>query len=162
MLLKPAYAENLIVGTMHNGSWQWYVTDRELWFMDLVKWNRAFAARGFAVDENDFTDRFDIGVLDQDTAAVFFDHIKDYRVDAQSLTNMLINEEYGGILDMQPALYVNFDERELVSLYPEPASYEEFVPVDWSGSYEDFTAKIPAGERYWIVNGDDLLIKNFR
>ncbi|MCX7571109.1 hypothetical protein OS242_14250 [Tumebacillus sp. DT12] len=157
MRLKPAYAENIIVGTVYKGSWQWYVTDQDLWFMDLVKYEDAFAAKGYETSNSDFSERFGIGVLDQETAAIFFEQIKEYRVDAQELSNMLLLEEYEGILDMQPALYVNFDEKELISLYPEPASYEVFVPFDWSGSYADFTVKIPEGKRYWIVNGENVL-----
>ncbi|PAF34010.1 hypothetical protein CHH69_18115, partial [Terribacillus saccharophilus] len=37
--------------------------------------------------------------------------------------------------------------------YPEPASYEVYVPDNWVGTYEEFIEQIPRDYRYWIVNG---------
>ena len=56
---------------------------------------------------------------------------------------MIIHKEYNQISDVLPSLYVNFDEEELTSCYPEPASYENFVPCNWIGKYDDFINDIP-------------------
>ena len=34
-MLKPKYAENIIVATVYKNVFNWYVTDKELWLMDL-------------------------------------------------------------------------------------------------------------------------------
>jgi len=33
-------------------------------------------------------------------------------------------------------------------MFPEPASYEEYVPEEWQGKYEDFTELIPESQKY--------------
>lgn len=35
-------------------------------------------------------------------------------------------------------------------MYPEPASYEEYVPNHWIGVYEDFTNLVPTNQTFWI------------
>ena len=32
-MLEPIYAENVIVGVVYKKQFQWYVTDRELWYL---------------------------------------------------------------------------------------------------------------------------------
>ncbi len=45
-MLEPIYAENVIVGVIHKKQFQWYVTDRELWYLDYVKFAQAFESEG--------------------------------------------------------------------------------------------------------------------
>ena len=37
MLLEPSMTENVIVGVMWKNRFQWYVTRKEIWFMDFIK-----------------------------------------------------------------------------------------------------------------------------
>jgi len=53
---------------------------------------------------------------------------------------------------------VDFDEKTFYLLFPEPASFEEYVPSGWKGTYEDFTGLIPKIEKYWVnKDGENLL-----
>ena len=54
------------------------------------------------------------------------------------------------LLDYSPSLYIDLDHKTLNSLFPEPASYEDYVPDTWEGKYEDFTQYISSENRYWI------------
>jgi hypothetical protein len=59
------------------------------------------------------------------------------------------------VADFCPALMVNFDQRRLLSLFPEMIKFEDYVPYGWYGKYDDFYPEIPQEQRYWIVDGVD-------
>ena len=165
MLLEPEYAQNIIVSVVFQGEWQWYVTDRDLWFLDLNKLREAFAKKGYyTMNTNDDSERFGIKVLNEKTAKIFLKNIHEYRVETNDLRKKIVEdylffEDPNYILDMCPALMVDFDKKILISLFPEPASYEYYVPDGWMGKYEDFTVMIPDEQKYWIINGEDFFKK---
>ena len=88
-------------------------------------------------------------------------NIKDYKVESEELTKILVENQFDYVLELSPAIYVNFDRQELISLFPEPASYEEYVPDGWKGTYGDFTSEIPVNLRYWVIDGENYLAKNY-
>lgn len=158
MELEPIYNENIIVGVVYNGTFNWYVTDTEWWFLDQVKWGDSFAQFTQAELPDDYSERFNIAIVNEDTAEKFLENIKEYAVPTTQLKKLLtevieIMENQDDLLDLCPVLFVDFDNKQLLSMYPEPASYERFVPEGWQGRYEDFTSKIPSQSRYWIVEG---------
>lgn len=155
--IKPKYAENIIVCVKKNKSYKWYVTDKEIWFLDLRKLITAYKERGYDIhNSEDFSERFEIDIVDINNASIFLDKVSEFEVSCEDLKRMLIKLEYNYITEMMPSLFVNFDEKELISFYPEPASYENYVPDNWSGKYEKFLVKIPDKYKYWIVNGIEL------
>src|SRR5262249_43368742 len=95
------------------------------------------------------------------TAAEFLRHLADHRISSEDLRSLLCThlpaDSREDILEYQPALFVDFDARVLKSLYPEPSSFEDFVPDGWKGEYTDFLEDVPAAERYWMLEGRDLL-----
>ena len=56
------------------------------------------------------------------------------------------NQEEDGY---KPSLYVDFDKRLLYSMYIEPSSYEDYVPVGWDAKYQNFIDLIPVEKCYW-------------
>lgn len=72
---------------------------------------------------------------------------------------MLMNEsDYNDKLAYNPLILIDFESRVLTSYYPEPESFEDFVPDGWSGKYQDFAADIPQNKRYWLdENGRSLI-----
>ena len=164
MLLEPQYAQNIIVGVIFQGEWQWYVTDKELWFLDLVKLSNAFKSKGYDMDD-DNSERFGIRFLNEQTAELFLSHIQEYKVEVDDLRQKVLetcssSEKCDCILDMCPVLHIDFDNRILFSMYPEPASYEDYVPDGWVGKFYDFTNKIPNKQKYWLINGEDYFKEN--
>lgn len=144
MKLMPEYAHNIIVGVVFRNQWSWYITEREYWFLNV-----------------EMEDRFGIEVLDETTAAEFFRLIADFRVPSTELSQMLVDlrdsfQHQDEVLEFVPALYVHFDDRLLYSLFPEPMSFERYVPEGWAGEYRDFLELVPEAERYWMIQG-----KNF-
>lgn len=69
-MLEPIYAENVIVGVIHKKQFQWYVTDRELWYLDYVKFAQAFESH-LVVDEYIEPERKGIEILSSENAELF-------------------------------------------------------------------------------------------
>jgi hypothetical protein len=106
-----------------------------------------------AVDEAE--ERKGIEILDSDNANIFLQRINKYRANREELNRSLIekiksNTEGEDLLDFSPVLLINFDDKILYSMFPEPASFEDYVPKGWNGKYEDFTILVPKLEQYWI------------
>ncbi|MEI5908511.1 hypothetical protein WAK64_15800 [Bacillus spongiae] len=156
---SPKYAKTIIVFVKYKNEDRWYVADKELWFLDLRKLSAAFSKIVFDDDlSNDFSDRYDIDIVNEDTAEDFLNHIRE--ASTEELHNILKGGFYSDIVDLVPSLYIDFDNKIFLSYYPEPASYEVFVPNGWVGKYEDFmfTDSIPPEYRYWIINGKDVFL----
>lgn len=163
-MLEPIYAENVIVGVIHKKQFQWYVTDRELWYLDYVKFAQAFENEGdLAVDEYIEPERKGMEILSSENAELFLKRIESYKADSSTLLKLFkdkiesVDEE--DVLDFSPSFLVNFDQKTFYSLFPEPASFEEYVPSDWKGTYEDFTALVPEIEKYWVNKDGESLFE---
>lgn len=129
MKLMPEYAQTLIVGVLFQKTWSWYITEREYWFLNT-----------------EMEDRFGITVLDVTTAETFLDKIIDLKVSTSDLRKLLVELEDAfmstdEVLEFIPTIYVNFDDRVFYSFFPEPMSFENYVPVGWIGEYKDFLMK---------------------
>ncbi|USB33409.1 hypothetical protein [Paenibacillus sp. YPG26] len=141
MKLMPDYAQVLIVGVIFRGTWNWYITEREYWFLNT-----------------EMEDRFGIEILDENTAEAFLTRIEDLKVSTLELAQTLNDlrdafKSYDEVLEFIPAIYVNFDEKVLYSLFPEPMSFEDYVPDGWTGEYKDFLDEVPEQEQYWAAGG---------
>ncbi|ADF39506.1 hypothetical protein [Priestia megaterium] len=161
-MLEPIYAENVIVGVIHKKQFQWYVTDRELWYLDYVKFAQAFESH-LAVDEYIEPERKGIEILSSENAELFLKRIESYRADAVTLLKLFEDKIESGdeedVLDFSPSFLVDFDQKTFYYMFPEPASFEEYVPSDWKGTYEDFTALSPETEKYWMNKDGESLFK---
>ena len=154
---KPKYGEYIIVLVQYRNSYQWFVTDKDIWFLDLRKLINAYMENGFHIPyPNDFSERFNIPVVDEDTAKEFFENIRDQEVKVEEFQNMLEHDIDIDVSDMYPALYVNFDQKVFISCYPEPASYELYIPDGWNGHYQDFIKDVPEKYRYWMIEGKNV------
>ncbi|MGE1128325.1 hypothetical protein [Bacillus wiedmannii] len=164
MKLEPLYAENIIVAVIYKNEFRWYVTDKELWFLDYNKLDNAYKNLGISIEDNDETEeRNEIKVLDHENVEVFLVRINQYKTTKEELNYLLlenIKRKNAGedLLDFSPVLLINFDNKILYSMFPEPASYENYVPKDWIGTYEDFTEFIPTSEKYWIDKFNNNLL----
>lgn len=153
MICQPKYAETIIVLVKYKKVYRWFVTDNELWFLDLKKVIASYLEKGYEIhNPDDFSDRYDIAVVNEDTAEEFLEKIRAFACSHEALTEMLTTKSYNHISDMYPSLYVDFDAKKLISYYPEPASYEHYVPEGWTGKYEEFLDDVPQALQYWNVD----------
>ena len=163
--MEPIYAENIIVGVVYEKIFSWYVTSKEIWFLDYNIWSEAFDVCDENSNYDDCIERKGIPVVNCTTAKQFLNNLSDYQITANELRKKIQDkrakqEDLEDYLDFSPSLYVDFDKKKLYSLFPEPASFEDYVPTGWDGVYADFTKYIPENEKYWIdENHCNLLLK---
>nr|WP_086329074.1 hypothetical protein [Enterococcus sp. 4G2_DIV0659]OTO09415.1 hypothetical protein A5880_000094 [Enterococcus sp. 4G2_DIV0659] len=50
MNLMPDYTENIIVAVVLEGNLLWYVSDKEIWFLDYQKRIEAFKNKGYSIN----------------------------------------------------------------------------------------------------------------
>ena len=164
MKTLPDYTKELIVAVIFKDQFNWYVSNKELWFMDYEKWADTFRKNGYeANDEYIDERRKGLLVLDSDVASKFLIHVKQDKVTASDLQEglLLFRSEFDDdwVFDYRPSLYINFDEKKFYSNYSEPASYEEFIPSHWQSGKKDFKNLVPVAQRYWLSpDGKDYLI----
>ena len=159
-MVRPKYAEDIVVGMISDKSFAWYILEKELCFLDLNKLREAWRKRGYdAPDCDSNSERFGIRVVDEHTKYAFLEKIEDFKVTTTELRKMLMAETDSlERAAFSASLLIDFDQKRLLSIYYEPESFEAYVPAGWTGEYEDFYSDIPVQERYWIDgNGNDLL-----
>ena len=155
MAIEPLYAKNIIVGIKKDNKFNWYITDAELWYLDENKLESAYKILNIEIyGETVLEERKGIRILNEENASEFLSRIEKNKSDTIEIRNMLLDKKKSSViddlLDFQPALFVDFDDKILYSMYPEPASYEYYVPEGWLGKYESFEVFIPNEARYWI------------
>ena len=156
MFLIPKYAENIIVAVVVNAELSWYVTEKEIWYMDYKRRIEEFKKAGLDIDIDHPDDlRNGLLILDSDNIQTFQKRLRNFRVSVIELKNFILKEKQENTewqYDCSPSLYLNFDKRLLYSLYREMAFYEFYVPPAWKGEYRDFLNEIPKKFRYWDNN----------
>ena len=80
MKIQIEYGETIIVAVVFHNKWSWYVTEKEYWFLDLTKLEKAFLIKGYGLPNlGDYSDRFDIGILDENSADKFLNEISEFK-----------------------------------------------------------------------------------
>lgn len=157
-MMKPQYAEYIVVAIKDNGAIEWFVLDKDICFLDYTQLEKAYRDKGFEFVTDDSL-RFGIKIVDETTKAHFLECIRDCRVNTNELRKSLLSEKsHDDRLAYNPALLIDFDCKKLSSFFPEPESFEDFVPTGWDGEYRDFESDIPLNLRYWVdKNGKNLI-----
>ncbi len=162
--MEPIYAEKIIVGIKTKEKFNWYITDKDDWILDLYKYQRAYEEKGFLIDIDFMLQfRYGVGVLDTDTIdSVLHDYYLNQKVESSQLKDLILKKTYNKtILDLSPSLYIDFVAKQLFSMYPEPIPFERYVPDGWVGKREDFTEYLTEKDRYWIENGKNLIREQY-
>ncbi|MBN1430248.1 MAG: hypothetical protein JXB07_17900 [Anaerolineae bacterium] len=171
MSVEPKYAENIIVAVAHRREWSWYVSAKELWVMDWRRWAEDW---GQNPDETDYSSRFGIEVLDVSTAKTFFQRMGQYRETTGFLRNLVGKVyDYRGLKTFKfeeqaelladlwhliPSLLLDFDNKQLISNYPETdLVLEHYMPTSWTVKGTSLFEVVPSAHRYWIIDGRDAM-----
>jgi hypothetical protein len=168
---EPVYAQDVVAGVVFRHTFSWYVAEKEYWYLDSTKYEHAFVESGHTkITLGDYSHRFNIAILNEDTAEYFLSQIEDRRVPASALSEMMMVQRqmyeeasaldsldyYNDVLDFVPCFLVDFDRRQFSSCYPEMVKFERFIPDGWTGASRDFLSEVPEVERYWIVGKQNL------
>lgn len=166
MSLAISYGEEIVVGVCLRQEFAWYVSEKELWFLDYRRWFQAFINSG-CEDEHlrkmDFSGRFNIPVVDENSSDVFILNMAAHRVSSRDLQGLLragpLASFRDEVIHLMPSLFVDFDHSFLGSAFYEGGSFEDFVPKGWHSKYlkcSELLSLIPDQYRYWIIDGVDL------
>lgn len=152
--ILPIYAENIIVGVLCKNIFRWYVTDKELWFLDYRKLDKAYGITERREFDNEPEKRKGFYILDSDNIEKFLDNISENIYNSDELQNLIMEKrkfiiDTDELLNFSPSLYIDFNKKLFFSLFPEPASYEDYLPDEWTGKYYNFIEFIPKEYKYW-------------
>ena len=149
MKLAPEHCLNIVVGTINKGLFQWYVTEKEVWFLDAVDWAEGFGEEA-SQEESDIVD-----ALVEGNSQPFLRTIEGFEVNKDDLKSCLDITAIDS-LDRDaslPVLLVDFDQKQLVNSFYEPSgTFDQYVPDGWNGVYlgaDELMHMIPEAERYW-------------
>jgi len=165
MKLLPKYAQNIIVATICDNVFSWYVTEKDVWFLDLHLLKDAYKNKGYDINIAETSSiRYGFPVLDEQTFAAFKTKIDEYRCQTSQLCELLTvavddcpeSRPY----ELYPSLLVDFDRKVLHNCYYEPEAFENFVPIGWKGADRDFLDDIPMSERFWVAADGKNLFQN--
>lgn len=149
MKLVPEYSVNIVVCVVWNEQVQWYVTEKEEWFLNIVSFAKAFGSEPSAEDIAHTT------ALERGDPSFFFAQIRDFKAKREELKEWISifkagSEEWAEFL---PSLYVNFDQKQMYNCFPEPGGmFQDHLPKNWTGAYctfYDIEENIPFNERFW-------------
>ena len=168
MQCLPEAYKNIIVGLRWRGQFAWYISLKEMWFLDETELEREYEQwcreKGlpldFAVSKDD--ERYGILVLSEENIELFLPRISKYVAPTDELREYLklameTETQNDVFFEYMPSLYIDFDEKTLYSMYTEPASFEDYVPANWQAHCQDFLDLIEPRERFWCENDKKLI-----
>ena len=168
MRILPEAYKNIIVGLRWREKFAWYVSLKDIWFLDQTELEREYEQwckkkglpLNFAVSEDD--ERYGIFVLNEENINLFLPRIAKYAVSSDELREymklaMNIKSRDEVTLEYMPSLYIDFDKKILYSMYTEPASFEDYVPATWKGYYQNFLNLIEQNEKFWCEDGKKII-----
>lgn len=163
------FNEDIICFVIHNGTYCWYVADKDLWILDSNHLIESWKKVGYTLlPEWTPEERRSTMVLDSHNVDVFLKQIEYARYSTDELRELLFKEREETLqkgywyYDLYPSLLIDFDKKVLYNGNPEITAYEDFVPRGWRGFYEDFTNKVPLAYRYWLDDSGVDLFQQFR
>jgi hypothetical protein len=158
MVSNPEYSIEIIVIVKFQGKYSWYLSDKEDWVLDYNKWGDLFGSEG-KTDSSSLRSGF--LVLSSENWLAFEKVITNKLVSKDQLSKMILNnlpiDSWDEKMHLFPSLYIDFDEKRLFSIFTEYLAFENLVPDNWIGTYDDFYSLIPDIEKYWIINGANYL-----
>lgn len=159
--LKPIYCENVIVAIMWKNKFYWCITHKDLWKLDYIKLyenikmqyeKMSFSHKKFIHDVGNFEyfcgARWGISILNEKSVDQFLKKIEKNIIDTDELRNMYLDSS-GAKIECLPVFFVNFDKKSFYSYFPEPESFERFIPDNWNSEYINFYNLIPIEKVYW-------------
>lgn len=152
---------NFIVYVVYNGRGTWYVSDKDLWYLDYYKFMRLpYPKTGEKIDESRVDPkRQGLLYLDENNFSEFLERIESDKYSVEKLKNLFeINHMYD-YFDYRPSLYIDVDKKIFYSFYSEPRSYEDYAPISWNSKYMDFYNLIPEKDIYWYeITPDEMYL----
>lgn len=107
--LVPIYAENIIIWVLWKDMFSWYVTDKELWFLDYKKLDIAYGITKRREFDSEPEERNGLYILDSNNIEKFLKNIRGYLYNSDELQNLILEKrkfmtDTDELLDFRPSL----------------------------------------------------------
>lgn len=106
-----------------------------------------------------------IGVGKESLEEAFYHYVKQYEVTTDVLSAFFREQihanDYWGIRDNLPYVYIDFDQRLFLSTFYD-IPLENRVLESWTGKYAPFDNLIPEKKKYWMIDGKDWMAEIFQ
>lgn len=147
-------ADKHIVLAKLDGSYTWFVSERDYWVLDWNSWEKAFVEAGHAAVDPGHAMRWGVAVVDRDNAAEFLRRMAPFAVSVGALREYRLEEDDGedepeGDGIVHPSLFVDFDGKTLHIGAVDSPAFDEYMPPGWKAEFAPFAELVPEELRYW-------------
>lgn len=159
--------DGIIILVNISNKFYWYVMEKEMWVLDLKKWQEETMSiikekreklpveelPDFIRDINKLkewesipidSDRPGFPILNEKNIKKYLNTIYNYKLTYEELEEFL--KSYFETIGKQglkyPQFYIDVPNKTFYNFYPEPGSYEEYVPDGWKGQFSSYPDKI--------------------
>jgi hypothetical protein len=143
MSLTIEYGVDLIVGVIHQDKWRWLIV--EIFDVSELLDPESYGADGTK----------DIEVTE------FLKKTEHLCVTASTLSEALLArlplDDEDDLLEFNPSLLINLDEKSIVNAFSECVMLEKYAPASWQRISDSIVGLVPMTERYWIIEGRDFI-----
>lgn len=160
------FPDEIICGVKYNNQFSWYVSDRELWILDYTILETYLVKRyGYNIEDISIDQkRIDSKILVKENVEKFLNQMVEFEVSSKDLQFYLLESidelDNSWYYDFQPSLFIDFDNNTLYSQYSEYESFENYVPLGWTGLFRNFWNLIPESDRFWMY-GDENIFERY-
>lgn len=140
-------------------------TEPDIWVIDNAAYSQAFIDAGYDLSHiNESYERYSTGILSASNLSQFLEKIESQKVEPEFLNELIAStlptDDWWSISPFMPKLIYDFDQSKYCS-YHEQHIFDKFIPAHWSTS-ESLLEGIPQKYKYWIVNGENILKKEWK
>lgn len=165
-LLDPQY---VVAVARHKGVVNWLLVEPESLVLDWRKQRDEFVAAGYQVPDLSVAaaQRAGIVVLDQNVADEFLTAPEVHKLSLDFLRKELLKRfqsarSWWDVGFLFPVAFIDFDRKHFAGFYHDGPCLERYAPDGWTSEFADFANTypeevFPAAEKFWIVDGRDLL-----
>jgi hypothetical protein len=160
--------EEVVVVVKYEQKFRWFRSDRELWVLDLHKWQKEYVDAGYDLPDDDTSDRFGISIVNETTMQHFLTEMGKFEIDKARLGKALANrfpeaQSWWDVGKLFPIMFIDADRHHVTTFYLDGIPMERYVPDGWTSEFEDFASKFseqdfPESEKFWVQDGVDMLM----
>jgi hypothetical protein len=146
--------DSILVALVWQGIHRWFCSAKEDWVLNQTSWGRIFGE-----EDDTCSHRYEICILSVNTIEEFLIWHSEYEISQETIKGWFLSfmplTSWQENWHLFPSLLLDFDNRELLCMFPEPFFIERYLPDHWKGEWKTVPTEIPEHLRYWIVDDVD-------
>ncbi|TWP31363.1 hypothetical protein ETU08_00820 [Apibacter muscae] len=156
----------IVTLTKVNENYSWFVSDKEYWVLDRIKWINDFKNAGYDLPEG-HEERFNIGILNKENSSKFIkclqkegDEITQQELSDEFYLRFEISKDWWDFSELLPQLFIDFDNQIFYQEgLSETIDYKLYLPDGWKFHEDKYFENIPESLKFWVKDGIDYLKK---